>query len=78
MGFSMLYDPIACYSSRHPCAIAAASVDMAGTRKRFSLAETVRLLRDSDAKSFKDDIDRDSNNEPSDSKSIERDEEHQD
>jgi len=52
---------------------------MAGARKRFSLAETVRLLQDSDAESFEeDDIDSGINYEPSDSESTEREDEDQD
>ena len=43
---------------------------MAGARKRFSLAETVRILQDSDVESFEeDDSDRDSNYRPSESES---------
>ena len=44
--------------------------EMAGARKRFSLAQTVRLLQDSDVESFEeDDSDRDSNYQPSDTES---------
>ena len=43
---------------------------MAGARKRFRLAEAVRILQDSDVESFEeDDSDRDSDYRPSESES---------